>query len=313
MGAYIIRRLLLAIIVVFLVSILSFLLIQLVPGDPVRNVLGMDAPVDQVDAMRQELWLDRPVLAQYGHWVDNIFHGNLGDSLLYHQSVISLIGQRLPITLHLSILAILISTIVGIGAGIICAIKRGSILDQFISILANIGVTVPIFWLGILGVYLFGLKLGWLPIQGYTSPTVNFWLNTKQLIMPVICLSLTSLSMIARQTRSSVLEVVRQDYIRTAWSKGLTEQNVISHHVMKNTLIPIVTLIGLGIPVLVGGSVLVETVFNIPGMGRLLVRSLLTKDYPIVQGGVLTMSLLIAFVNLLVDISYSWLDPRVRY
>jgi peptide/nickel transport system permease protein len=172
---------------------------------------------------------------------------------------------------------------------------------------------VPIFWLGILGIYLFGLILGWLPIYGYTSPTEDFWMSFKQAIMPVICMSLTTLAITTRQTRSSMLEVVRQDYIRTAWSKGLTQRAVVIRHALKNALIPIITLLGMALPTLVAGSVLIETVFNIPGMGRLLVRAVFDKDFLIVQAGVLVIASFIALANLLVDISYGWFDPRIRF
>jgi peptide/nickel transport system permease protein len=259
-----------AVIVVIIVSMISFLLLQLVPGgDPVRAMLGLDANQEQVDAMRQELWLDRPVIVQYLHWAGNALSGNFGISLRYRESVVKLINSRLPITFHLASLALVIAAFFGISGGVICAVRRGSILDQVISVLSNGAVAVPIFWLGILGIYLFSLQLDWLPTSGYTSPFTNFWLSTKRTIMPVICISLPTLALMTRQTRSAMLEVVRQDYVRTAWSKGLTEREVIIKHALKNALIPIVTLLGLGIPHLAAGSVLMETVFNIPGMGRL--------------------------------------------
>ena len=207
----------------------------------------------------------------------------------------------------------IISSVFGISAGIISAVKRGSILDQALSVLANGAVAIPVFWLGILGIYLFGLKLGWLPIQGYTSPFDDFWESAQKIVMPVICMSLPTLALMTRQTRSSMLEVVSQDYVRTAWSKGLTEIQVILRHTLKNALIPIVTLLGLGLPNLVAGSVLVETVFNIPGMGRLLVTGVLDKDFIIVQASVLIIAVVITIGNLLVDISYGVLDPRIRF
>jgi peptide/nickel transport system permease protein len=313
-GTFIIRRLFMAIIVVFIVSIISFLLMQLVPGgDPVRAMLGLDATQAQVDAMREELWLDRPAIVQYFHWAGNALHGDLGKSLRYREQVIGLISQRVPITMYLGSLALLIAAILGITGGVICAVKRGSVLDQTISVLSNGAVAVPIFWLGILGIYLFGLTLGWLPIQGYTSPFDNFWLSFKKIIMPVICISLPTLAMMTRQTRSAMLEVVRQDYVRTAWSKGLTERGVIIKHALKNALIPIVTLLGLALPNLVAGSVLMETVFNIPGMGRLLVSAVIDKDFVVVQACVLIIGIIISLVNLLVDVSYGLLDPRIRY
>jgi peptide/nickel transport system permease protein len=314
LGAFIVRRFLMAVIVVIVVSIIVFFMLQLVPGgDPARAMLGLDASQTEVDALRKEMWLDRPIITQYFHWASNALHGNLGKSLRYRQNVTTLLGQRIPVTLHLASIALVIAAFFGILGGIVCAVKRGSILDQTISVLANGAVAVPIFWLGILGIYIFGLNLHWLPIQGYTSPTDDFWLSTRKIIMPVICISLPTLAMMTRQTRSAMLEVVRQDYVRTAWSKGLTERRIIIRHALKNALIPIVTLLGLGLPFLVAGSVLVETVFNIPGMGRLLVNAVIDKDFIVVQASVLIIAILISIVNLIVDISYGLLDPRIRY
>jgi peptide/nickel transport system permease protein len=314
LGVFIIRRVFLAVFVVIIVSFISFFLLQLVPGgDPVRAMLGMDATQEQVDSMRQEMWLDRPVIVQYFHWAGNALHGDLGKSLRYRENVTSLIKQRLPVTFHLAILALLLASIFGITGGIICAIRRGSVIDQVISVFSNGAVAVPIFWLGILGIYVFSLTLGWLPTNGYTSPFDNFWLSTKKIIMPVFCISLPTLALITRQTRSAMLEVVRQDYVRTAWSKGLTERGVIIKHSLKNAMIPIVTLLGLGLPNLAGGSVLMETVFNVPGMGRLLVQAVLDKDFVVVQASVLIIGVIISVANLMVDISYGLLDPRIRY
>jgi peptide/nickel transport system permease protein len=181
-----------------------------------------------------------------------------------------------------------------------------------VTLLAKIGVTVPSFWLGIILIYLFGLQLGWFPIQGYTSPFDDFWLSTRKLVMPVFCLAIGAMGSTARQTRSSMLEVVRQDYVRTAWAKGLSERTIIRRHVLKNGIIPVVTLLGLTISRVIGGSTLIETVFNIPGMGRLLVNALFNQDYPVAQGITLLFCVVVTVVNLVVDISYGWLDPRIR-
>jgi peptide/nickel transport system permease protein len=313
MGTYIVRRILLSIIVLLLVTILTFSLLHLMPGDPAAIMLGIDASPEQIDALRKELWLDRHPVVQYGHWLFNAVQGDLGKSVVYDEDVTGFIATRLPITMYLSFMALVLSAVLGVGAGIICAIRRGGILDSVITLAANIGVAIPIFWLGILGIYFLGLKLGWLPIQGYTSPFDNFWLSTQKAIMPVICLAIPSLALLARQTRSSMLEIVRQDYIRTAWAKGLKERVIVLKHALKNALIPVVTLLGIQVRILVGGSVLVETVFNIPGMGRLLVTSVLNKDFIMVQACILVIALLVLLANLLVDISYGWLDPRVRY
>jgi peptide/nickel transport system permease protein len=313
MATYILRRLLLAVIVIFIITIIAFLIMQTIPGDPVRAMLGVDASQKLVDSLRKELWLDRPLLVQYGHWIGNAIKGDFGISLQYQTDVGHLWATRLPITINLSVLAIIISTIFGIIAGTISAVTRGSFLDQVISVLANAGVAIPVFWLGILGIYFFGLYLNWLPIQGYTSPFSDFWLSMKKLLMPVVCLSVPGLAMMTRQTRSSMLEVIRQDYIRTAWSKGLTQRVIIFRHAFKNALNPIATLVGVMLPIMVGGSVLVETVFNIPGMGRLLVGAVLSKDFIVVQAGILLIAIVVSMVNLIVDISYGWFDPRIRY
>jgi peptide/nickel transport system permease protein len=300
-------------VVLLLVSIISFMLIELIPGDPAVTTLGVLATQAQIDALRKEMWLDRPLLVRYGHWMGNVLRGDFGKSMILNRDVTQLIVERLPITLHLVSMALILSTILGVSAGVICAVTRGSALDQTLTFLANIGISIPVFWLGILGVYLLGLRLDWLPVMGYTSPTENFWLSTKQIIMPVICISLANLAVMTRQARSSTLEVIRQDYIRTARAKGLMERVVITRHALKNALIPIVTLLGLSLPFLVSGSVLVETVFNIPGMGRLLVNSVFSKDFLLTQAGVLIVGGVVSLSNLIVDISYGWLDPRIRY
>ncbi len=313
MGAYIIRRLILSLVVIWIVTILSFLLVHIMPGDPAAIMLGAEASQEQIDTLRHELLLDQPVVVQYGHWLGNVITGNFGKSLKYQENVGNLIAQRLPITIYLSLLALVVSVVIGVGAGIICAVRRGSILDSVITILANAGISLPMFWLGILGIYLFGLKLGWLPIQGYVSPLDNFWLSLRKTIMPVICLAIPSIAILARQTRSSMLEVVRQDYIKTAWAKGLAERVIVINHALKNSLIPIVTLLGLQLRLVVSGSVVVETVFNIPGMGRLLVSATFAKDFITVQAITLVIGIVVLFSNLIVDISYGWLDPRIRF
>ncbi len=313
MLAYLIRRLILGIIVLFLVTVMVYILVFSVPGDPVRAMLGIDASQEQIDAMIKKLWLDRPMVVQYGHWLSQTLQGNLGDSIMYQESVNSLLALRLPITLQLSFEALIISVTLGISAGIICAIRRGSWIDQIVTILANIGIAVPIFWLGVLGIYVFGLKLGWFTLTGWISPTTDLWGNIRGTFLPVICLAIPGIAVLARQTRSSMLEVIHQDYIRTAWSKGLRERTIVFRHALKNGLIPVITVLGLYLGVMVGGSVLVESVFNIPGMGRLLVESAMTKDFIVVQACALIIGSVVVLANLLVDICYGWLDQRIRY
>lgn len=316
MGAFVLRRLLQGIIVIILVSIATFLVMRVVPGDPIniyiheKKLSGITE--EEKEALRVQLGLNKPLVVQYYDWVNGVFHGDLGNSWFQNQSVSNLIKERLPVTAYLGILAFLLGIILGPALGTICAIRRGTWLDTVVTVLANVGITTPTFWFGILLVYLFSLKLHWLPVFGYTSPLDDFWMSIKQAIMPVICLALPAVSGLTRQTRSSVLEVFHQDYVRTAWSKGLTERVIVMQHVLRNAFIPIITMVGMQLAMILGGSVLIESVFNIPGMGRLLVNAVFTKDYQIVQSGALIMACIVVVVNLLVDISYGWFDPRIR-
>jgi peptide/nickel transport system permease protein len=310
---FIIRRVIQTLIVLIIVSFLCFSLIHLTPGDPVEIMLGPQALREEIDFTRHQLGLDKPFIEQYISWAGNAVRGDFGLSLHYKQSVAELFKQRFPITAYLAFLALIIGVVLGIITGTISAIRRGTIFDQVLVVLATSGVCVPVFWLGIIGIYVFGLQLGWLPIQGWVAPNVDFWQSTRHAIMPVILLAVPSLAVVARQTRSSMLEVIRQDYIRTAWAKGLKENVIVLRHGLKNALIPVITLIGLQVRILLGGSVLVETVFNIPGMGRLFVDASFNKDYFIIQGGALVLGAVVCLLNLFIDISYSWLDPRIRY
>jgi peptide/nickel transport system permease protein len=217
------------------------------------------------------------------------------------------------VTIYLTFWARVLSTLFGIIAGVISAVRRGSVLDSLISLFANTAVAVPTFWLGLIGIYLFGLKLGWLPIQGWTSPLDDFWKSTQQALMPIIAIAVPNIAVVVRQTRSSMLETIRQDYVRTASSKGLSKNIILYKHALRNALIPVVTLVGMTLTFLIGGEVLVETVFNIPGLGRLLVRAALEKDFLIVQSGVLLIGAAVCLINLAVDITYGWIDPRIRY
>jgi len=318
MGTYIIRRLLLAIIVIIIVTLIVFFVIRLLPGDPLVIFLGQQASQgaiaeEQLESLREAYGLNDPIMVQYFNWVGGIFRGDLGTSIYYHEDVGTLMLDRFPVTLHLGLVALVFSNALGITFGVIAAIRRGKWIDTVVTVLAYIGVTIPQFFIAILLVYTIGLRLGWLPIAGYTLPTENFWLSTKQIIMPVICLGFMGLAGAARVMRSSMLEIVHQDYIRTAWSKGLRERVVIFRHALKNSLIPMVTLAGIGVGIIFGGAVIVERIFAIPGIGRLLVDSIFAQDYVVIQSGTLLIALIIILVNVLVDISYGWLDPRIRY
>jgi peptide/nickel transport system permease protein len=318
MTAYIIRRLFMAVVIIIIVTIMVFSAMRLLPGDPLVIFMGQNAGIEKMseerlDQLRQEYGLDKTPVMQYFDWIGGILHGDLGKSITYRDNVGTLMAQRFPITLHIGLVAFILGNIIGIAIGIIAALRRGTWVDSFVTVVSYIGITIPVFWLGLLLMYVFGYKLSWLPLTGYVSPFDDLWLSTKHLIMPVICMMITGLAIIARQTRSSMLEVSQQDYVRTAWSKGLRERYIVIKHMLKNALIPVVTLLGLGVGLVFGGSVLIEQVFAIPGIGRLLVNSVFQQDYVVVQSGVLVISFIVIMSNLIVDISYAWLDPRIRY
>ena len=318
MTTYIIQRLFQMLLVLIIITLLVFFVMRLMPGDPLLIYLARSGNLenmsfDQLEDLRLQYGLNKPLMVQYFDWVKGVFQGDFGESIIYKQSVGRLLKDRFPVTLHLGIPALIVSSILGITAGIIAAIWRGKWPDKVVTPLSYVGLTIPVFWLGILMIYAFGLKLDWLPIAGYTPPFDDFWLSTRQLIMPVICLSVFGIAANARQMRSSMLEVIRQDYVRTAWSKGLSGRVVILKHALKNSIIPVVTLIGFSVGIIFGGNVLVETVFAIPGIGFLITMSVLSNDYIVVQSITLLMSFIILTSNFIVDLSYAWLDPRIRY
>ena len=317
MTAYIIRRLMHSALVVLLVSMIVFGLIRLLPGDPVQSLIASGEmqtfSLEQVQELKHELGMDKPLIQQYFTWITNAATGNLGRSIIQKYDVKQEIAKRLPITFYLGILAFIIGIIIGPFLGVISAVRRGTWLDTFVTVIANIGITAPPFWVGIILIYYFGLYLKILPVIGYTSPLVDLGMNLQQSIMPVFVLSLFPIASAARQTRSSVIEVMRQDYIRTAWAKGLSERVIIMRHVLKNALMPVVTLQGMLLRNVIGGSVIVETVFFIPGMGTMIVNGMLAQDYPIVQGSILVIAIAVVISNLIVDLLYGWLDPRIQY
>jgi peptide/nickel transport system permease protein len=317
MTTYIIRRLIQAFLILIIVTAFIFFAMRLLPGDPIRMLVTQSDQAsfteEQVAFLKHEHGLDRPLVVQYFDWMSQITRGDLGDSILQGTPVSLEIKHRLPITFHLGIIAFIAGIIIGVPLGVISAVRRGSWLDTLVTTLANLGITMPVFWLGVILMYVFALDLGWLPLMGYTSPFKDFVLSTRQLVMPVICLSLFPIAGNARQTRSAMLEVMHQDYIRTAWSKGLKERVIISRHALKNGLIPVITLIGAGVSQILGGSVIIENVFAIPGMGRLALTSVVNQDYPYVQAIILIIAITTLLANLVVDLTYGWLDPRIRY
>ena len=317
MIAYILRRIFHAVLTLIIVMLIVFFSIRLLPGDPILMYISQQnmqtITQEQLDDLRHKYGLDKSLPMQFVDWISNAVRGDLGKSIVYDSKVTDDIKKRLPISFHLGALGFIISSLIGIPAGIIAAVRRGKWLDHILTSIGNLGMTIPIFWLGILLIYVFGLRLNLLPIFGYTSPYKDFWMSTKQIILPVFCLAVPAIAGDIRLVRSSMLEVMRQDYIRTAWSKGLQESVLIIRHALKNGLIPVVTMKGMALATILGGQVFIETIFNIPGMGRLAVTSVTTKDYAEVQGVMLIVGLAVLMANLLVDLSYGWLDPRVRY
>ena len=301
MGRFIVKRVLISILIVFLVSIFAFSLMHILPGDPVRLVLGEAAAQEDVDALRAELNLDKPLLEQYWLWIKGIFQGDFGPSITYHRPVIDIMKERLPRTVAIGLPALLISVTLGACFGIISAVKRGTWLDQVISVCSTIGVGTPTFWVGILSIYLFAMKLHILPIQGFTSPSEDFGQYVYKAILPVFCLSLPLIASITRQTRTNMLEVINQDYVRTARANGLKQSSVIFKHALRNALIPIITVVALQVRVVVGGSLIVEQVFNIAGIGALMQQAVGNRDYLIVQGSVLVISLVTVGVSVHVE------------
>jgi peptide/nickel transport system permease protein len=322
MTTYIIRRFLQALLIIVIVTMVVYLAVTLMPGDPLyiyltardSEMLGQldKIPPEQLAALRAEFGLDKPLYVQYYNWMKEIFHGNFGTSVFYYEDVGKLLAQRLPVSLNFSLISFVLVSAVGWPLGIIAALKRGSKWDSFIITITNLGITIPSFWLGILLIYLFGMQLRWLPIQGYISPFEDLGMNIKYLIMPLICMTIGGFGMSARLMRSCMLEVLRQDYMRTARAKGLKERVVIVRHGLKNALILPITGLGMGLSHILGGAVIIETIFNIPGIGRLSVNAVFSKDYAIIMAVVLISAIMIVFSNLLVDISYGWLDPRVK-
>ncbi len=304
-------------IILIITTIVIFLAMRLLPGDPILLVMTRSQErnfsQEQIAQLRHEHNLDKAIPLQYVDWISSVVRGDLGISIIKSTPVTKEIKRRLPITLYVGVLAFIVGNVVGIPAGLLCAVRRGSWVDVLVTALSNLGITMPVFWLGVLLIYVFSLHLNWFPVMGYISPFEDFWQSARHLVLPVICLAVFPIGSTARQTRSSVLEVMQQDYIRTAWAKGLRERIIVVHHAFRNCLIPIITLAGIGISMIIGGSVLVETVFNIPGMGRLLVSSVMDLDYPYTQAITLIIAAMVIFSNLVVDLTYGWLDPRIRY
>jgi peptide/nickel transport system permease protein len=307
------RRLLSAIPVLFIVSLISFGLMRLIPGDPAAAIAGIAATPAQIEQLRRDLGLDEPLLMQLLHYYQGLLQGDFGKSLLLGKGVLAATMERLPVTIGLSLYALVLTLLIGVTSGIIAALRQNTWVDQVAMMIAMLGISIPNFFLGLLMIIFFAVQLGWLPSGGYIpfSQDPIGWLRSTT--MPAISLALLQAGLLARITRSGMLEVLRQDYVRTARAKGLPERQVILKHALANALIPIVTVIGIIISLLLSGAVVTEALFSLPGMGQLLTQAVLSRDYPMVQGGLLLVTTFLVVVNVLVDILYAMIDPRVRY
>jgi peptide/nickel transport system permease protein len=310
---YLIRRVLLLVPVILIVGIVVFALVHLTPGDPATVILGEDATTDQIERLRSELGLDQPFYVQFMTWFGGVLRGDLGDSIFLGMPVTDALLQRAQPTGLLTLYALTIAIAIGIPAGVIAAVKQNTFIDRIVMVVAISGVAIPNFVLGITLILLFAVFLGLLPSSGYVSITQDPIGHFKYMIMPAFSLGVSSAGLLARLVRSSMLDVLNEDYVRTALAKGLAFRHVVVRHALRNALIPAVTIIGYSVGSLLGGAVVTETVFNIPGMGRLVVQSVLRRDFPVIQGAIILVAVFYVLANLLVDILYVYIDPRIRY
>ncbi|OFX30022.1 MAG: peptide ABC transporter permease [Armatimonadetes bacterium RBG_16_67_12] len=305
MWAYIVKRLLLTLPVIFGVAFVVFAMVRVIPGDPAQIIAGETATKDFVEAVRKDLGLDRPLLQQFASFMGNLLRGDFGRSIRSRAPVTIELAARIPNTLTLTFAGLLVAVVVGVGAGIVSAVRPYSFVDTAVMIVALAGLSMPVFWSGLMLILIFAVRLGWLPAVGTGS--------LAHLVLPAVTLGMATAAIIARMTRSSMLEVLRSDYIRTARAKGVGEPTVVNRHAFRNALIPVITVVGLQMGTLLSGAVLTESVFAWPGVGRLLVEGILTRDYPIVQAAVLVVALAFVVVNLVVDVLYAVVDPRIHY
>lgn len=313
MLAYITRRLLYTLPVMGFVAVIVFAILRLTPGDPAAIIAGDEATSAQVDQIRQSMGLDKPIYLQFFVWVAKLLRGDLGVSLLSGTPVREMIADRFGPSLALGVATIIVTVIVAIPLGMIAAKRQGKLLDRAIMTFSVLGFSVPSFVISYLLIYLFSVELGWFPVQGYKSLADGFWPFAQRLVLPTLALSAVYIALISRITRSSIIEVMGEDYIRTARAKGAREIAVLMRHGLRNAAVPIVTIIGIGIASLISGVVITESVFNLPGLGRLIVEAVLARDYPVIQGLILLFSFTYILINLLIDVLYTLFDPRIRY
>jgi peptide/nickel transport system permease protein len=313
MIAFILRRLLATIPVILVVAVFVFLLLRLTPGDPAAIIAGDSANEAQVADIRAKLGLNEPIYSQFFIWGGKILRGDFGESFFFKKTVADLISDRIEATLSLSFFTIVLAILVAVPLGVLAAAKHGSWIDRLVMGFSVLGFSVPVFVIGYLLIYVFAIELNWLPVQGYQRIGLGVGGWFQRLILPSLTLAVVYVALIARMTRTSMLEVLSEDYVRTARAKGQIERKVLFRHALRNAAVPIVTVIGLGIAVLIGGVVVTESVYTIPGLGRLTVDAVLARDFPVIQAVILLFSLVYVVVNLLVDITYTLLDPRIRY
>jgi len=313
MASYLLRRILATIPVMILVAIFIFMLLRLTPGDPAAIIAGDYANDAQIAEIREKLGLDQPLVTQFFVWVGNMLQGDFGQSFFYKKQVSELIASRLEPTMSLSLLTIVLTVLIAVPMGTLAAYRQGSWIDRVIMGFSVLGFSLPVFVIGYAMIYVFSIELSWLPVQGYQriSDGVGGWL--LRLILPSLALSVVFVAFIARMTRTSVLEVLGEDYVRTARAKGQTESKVLMRHAVRNAAVPIVTVIGLSFAILIGGVVVTESVFTIPGLGLLTVEAVLARDFPTIQAVILLFSFIYVLINLAIDVSYTFLDPRIRY
>ena len=312
MGRFIVQRVLASIPVLLLVSLITFALLSLVPGDPASAFLDASATAEALERVRRELGLDRPFLVRMGEWYLRVLQGDLGTSLLLNRSVTSAILERLPVTLSLTAMAFLVSVLLGMAAGVLAAVRHGKAADQGLMTLALLGLSIPEFWLGLVLIWLVAVMVPIFPAGDYVAFATNPWQWVRHLALPTFTLACVQMGFVARMTRSSMLEVLGQDFVRTARAKGLPEPYVVVRHGLANAMVPIVTVMGIMVGALLGGAVVTEQVFSIPGLGRLIIGAVLSRDFPVIQGGLLFLALIYLVVNLVVDLLYAVVDPRVR-
>ncbi|MEM7428348.1 MAG: ABC transporter permease [Pseudomonadota bacterium] len=314
MLGYVIRRVLATIPVMIIVAAVVFLMLRLSPGDPASVIAGDYATAEDIVRIREQLGLNEPILVQFTKWIGALVQGDLGTSIFSNKPVTELIAQRIEPTIMLTLTTIIFTVLVAVPLGTLAAWKAGSWIDRGVMLFSVAGFSVPVFVLGYILIYVISIQLKWLPVQGYRSMFEHgLWPFLRHIIMPTVTLSVIFIALIARMTRASVMEVLQEDYVRTARAKGQSELKVLLQHALRNAAVPIVTVIGIGIALLIGGVVVTESVYNIPGLGRLVLDAVLARDYPIIQGLILFFSFIYILINLLIDLSYTFFDPRIRY